>query len=302
MMPSSFFRKKSVCLCLMISALALSACETTASKSSPKTSREQTDKKINSAIENALREAEGRGNRQESLILLEQIYKRNAGDPNVAVRFARTLREDEQLNKARLVLMPHTKGKKAHPDALTEMAMVHLGLGNYKAAENTARESITLNPDQGRAFLALGTALDAQGHHEQAEVSFRRGLGHWKGDPAPILNNLALNLASQGNLKEALTILEKARSLSPRRMEIERNYRIISTLYETSSGQDRRSFAKPPKPLHKPRVPRHLKKQTATAAPAAKVEAQTLEEVQDLKEAKTPAKIKRARPPRSLND
>ena len=272
----------------MVSALALSACGATTSEQQPKSSYQETSGKINSAIEKALHEAEARGSKQESLLLMEQIYKRNASDPAVAVRFARALREDEQLNKARLVLASHTKGKKADPDALTEMAMVYLGLGDNKAAENTARASITLNPDQGRAFLALGTALDAQGHHEQAEVAFRRGLDHWKGDPAPILNNLALNLASQGNLKEAISILEKARSLSPRRMEIERNYRIISTLYETSSGQlDRRSFARPPKPSHKPRVPKLLRKQAPHPAP--KVEKETIEDIQGLKEPAAPA-------------
>lgn len=284
----------------MVSALALGACETTTtSEERPKPSPEQTENRINSAIEKALQDAENRGNKQESLLLLEQIYKRNSADPVVAARFARALREDEQLNKARLVLKPHTTGKKAHPDTLTEMAMVHLGLGDYQSAEETARESIALNPDQGRAFLALGTALDAQNRHEQAEEAFRQGLSHWKGDPAPILNNLALNLASQGNLKESLNVLEKARSLSPRRMEIERNYRIISTLYETSSGQSRRSFAPPPPaPSHKPDAPESLKNKIVIPAPATekvenaeveKVEKETLEEIQNLEEPAAPA-------------
>lgn len=289
----------------MASALALSACDTPTKEERPKHSMEQTENKINSAIEKALEDAENRGNKQESLLLLEQIYKRNSADPVVAARFARALREDEQLNKARLVLQPHTAGKKAHPEALTEMAMVHLGLGDYKSAEETARESITLNPDQGRAFLALGTALDAQNKHEQAEEAFRQGLSHWKGDPAPILNNLALNLASQGNLKESLAILEKARSLSPRRMEIERNYRIISTLYETSSGQDRRSFSAPtpPAPLHKPRTPDVLENQVVVPAPTVeKIEKETLEEIQNLEEPAAPTQAIQPRSKRSLND
>lgn len=219
----------------MVSALALSACGTTGSAQN---SAAKPAGSVDAAIERALDQAEAAGDTQQSIALMEQIYQRNQSNPVVATRFARALREDEQLNKARLVLTPFVNGEKADPEATTEMAMVHLGLGQYKEAEQFAREAVTMDENNGRAYLALGTALDAQNYHEQAEVAFRRGLDHWKGDPAPILNNLALNLASQDHLDEALGVLEKARKLSPRRMEIERNYRIISTLKETAVPEE----------------------------------------------------------------
>ena len=223
---------------LSVSVLALGACQsatTSAAKPGPQTTKTATGT-VDSALERAMAEAESNGNKQESLALLEQIYKRNASDPAVAVRFARALREDEQLNRARLVLSPHIHDGQANSDILTEMSLVQLGLGQYKDAETFARRAVETDPDNGRSFLALGTALDALGYYPQAEVAFRRGLERWKGDPAPILNNLALNLASQGNIDESLAVLDRARKLSPGRMEIERNYRIISTLNETSAG------------------------------------------------------------------
>jgi Flp pilus assembly protein TadD len=91
----------------------------------------------------------------------------------------------------------------------------------------------------------MGTALDAQGRHQDAEVAFREGVDNWQGDPAPILNNLALNLASQGRLEQSLEILRKAKKISPHRIEIERNLRIISTLQETAGPT-------PPAPRIKP--------------------------------------------------
>ena len=60
---------------------------------------------------------------------------------------------------------------------------------------------------------------------------------HWKGDSTPILNNLALNLASQGHLEEALSLIEKAQKMAPGRMDLERNRRIIATLLETTGGR-----------------------------------------------------------------
>src|SRR5690606_17224098 len=88
------------------------------------------------------------------------------------------------------------------------------------------------DPNQGRAYLALGTALDAQNYHEQAEVAFRGGLQKWNGDPAPLRDNIPLNLSSQNKLDQALDLLKRSQAESPGRVEIERNIRIISTLKE----------------------------------------------------------------------
>ncbi|MBN8521916.1 MAG: tetratricopeptide repeat protein [Alphaproteobacteria bacterium] len=263
---------------MMVSALALGACSTTTPStgtkpvSSVSTSGTEDPAKstvqntIDTALEQAIVDAESRGNKQESLTLLDQISKRNPNDPMVAARFARALREDEQLKRARQVLSPFISGKNAHPETLTEMSMVNLGMGEYSNAITNAQRSIDLDPKQGRAFLALGTALDAQGDHAGAEKAFRQGLNIWKGDPAPILNNLALNLAAQGNIDEALNVLDRARKLSPGRMEIERNYRIISTLNEgqikkkptatpASSTPDKKPATAPAKPsAEKPAV------------------------------------------------
>ncbi len=241
-----FFKLALPCLMVMTLAACQSATTRTAGEDSrPSTSLSTGETKVDRAIERALAQAEREGNKQESLVLLENIYNRNKTNPEVAVRYSRALREDEQMNRARLVLQPHTGKKDPYQPALTEMSMIHLGLGQYKEAEKFSRRASTLDEKDGRAFLALGTALDAQGLHQEAEEAFRTGLDEWKGDPAPILNNLALNLAAQGKVPEALKVLEKARDLSPRRMEIERNYRIISTLNETVGP---RVPKPPPKP------------------------------------------------------
>ncbi len=213
---------------LSLGVLALAACSSTGGNVSNRTDASRVD----SILQRAARDAKASGNKAETAVLLEQIYNNKPEDAAVATAYAQALREDEQLNRARQVLAPFTEGKDAYPDAVTELAMVQLALGQYKESELTARRGIELDPNNGRGYMALGTALDAQNYHEQAEVAFRRGLEKWKGDPAPMMNNLALNLASQNKLDQAIDMLQKAKEISPGRQELERNLRIVTTLKE----------------------------------------------------------------------
>ncbi|MEM8832969.1 MAG: tetratricopeptide repeat protein [Pseudomonadota bacterium] len=191
-------------------------------------------KAIPRSTEASLAAANKAGDKQEALAILQKIYVDNPKDPVVAVRYGRLLREDDQIKAAEKVLQPYTGGKNANDLALTEMAMTQIALGNFPAAQTYAEKALKLNDKNARSHLALGTALDAQKEHQKAEVAFRNGMKHWKGDPTPIMNNLALNLASQGHLQEALSLIEKALDKNPNRLDLERNRRIIATLLEST--------------------------------------------------------------------
>ena len=234
--------------------VALGACQTTETAQqkgkpiSAKQAASNVSQRLDTAFAEAIERAEASDNPQESIKIYEEILTLKPNDPDVSIRYARALRNDGQLQISKKVLKPFINAEPPYPEALTEMAMIHLSEGDFKNAELRARETITILPENGRAFLALGTALDAQEYHEQAETAFRRGIEYWRGDPAPILNNLALNLASQGKLDEAIKVLERARETSPNRLEIERNYRIISTLRETAGPVAPKPNAKPDAP------------------------------------------------------
>ena len=232
------------------SVIALSACS--ASNNGDKTSAPTTTKqttitdnnsarpnlesqKLDQVMKTALANAEANGNKVEVIATLEQILQANPDDAIIATRLARELRENDQIGKAERVLRPYVDGETPNVEAVTEMAMTQIALGNYDSAKRYALNSTVINPKNARGFLALGTAQDALKDHGNAEQSFRQGLKYWKGDPSPILNNLALNLASQGHLNESLSLLERAVKISPKRMELERNRRIIATLVETST-------------------------------------------------------------------
>jgi Flp pilus assembly protein TadD len=249
------------------SVLALAACGTT---SDANVTNKAGASRVDTILERAAREAKASGNTVETAALLEQLHTNNPNDPAIATSFGQALREDEQFTKARQVLYPFTQGKTPYPDAVMELAMVQLSLGQYKEAELTARDAVQLDPESGRAYLALGTALDAQNYHEQAEVAFRRGIDKWKGDPAPIMNNLALNLASQNKLDQAIDMLKKAKEISPGRIELERNLRIVTTLKEGADDflvkqeqNKKQAIAKPalaPVPLVKKQEPKTVTK------------------------------------------
>ena len=234
-------------LCFSLSLIALlTACasgpptgsyQTNSSAYQPMVPPEKT-KSIDKSTEVLLAEAEAAGDSQRVLAVLKDIYAKNPRDSIVATRYGRALREDDQINASVRTLEPFTRGSNASDMALTEMAMAQLALGQFNAAENYADKATKIDPKNGRAYLALGTALDAQKKHQPAEIAFRQGLKHWKGDSTPILNNLALNLASQGHLEEALSLIEKAQEMAPGRMDLERNRRIIATLLETTGGRN----------------------------------------------------------------
>lgn len=228
--------------------MALSACAASTQKTEPvgdSLNPTYQSTVIDKAMDKALTQAEASGNTEEALALLSQLNSRNPDDPKLAARYAKALRDDDQIKKAVEVLNSFSSGDKKDMDVITENAMAHLSLGDFKTAENLASDAIEMDEKNARAYLALGTAQDAQGKHQDAEISFRQGIKYWKGNPAPILNNLALNLASQGHLEESLSLIQKAQEKAPRNMELERNKRIISTLIETSGPR-------PPSPPKKP--------------------------------------------------
>ncbi len=186
--------------------------------------------KIDAALARAAEDGAEKGQSRANLASLERAYKSNSADPETVIRYARALRESDYLNRALIILAPLAGEEDAPSMIVSEYAAVNLGMGHYEEAEDFARKAILSNPDNYHAFHVLGIALDAMGHHQQAEVAFRRGLDNWEGDPTPIMNNLALNLASQGLLDEAVEILNRAAAAAPHRPEIERNMRIVKAL------------------------------------------------------------------------
>lgn len=232
--------------------VALGACQTTA----------ETDaaydraSKIDRVLESAARTAAASGNAEQELAILENRYKRSSDDPMLATEYAQALRHADYLNRASIVLSPFTRDPAAPAYVKNEYTAIQLALGNYTVAEDYAKQVILEDETNFRAFQNLGIALDAQGMQEEAERAYRKGLEYWEGDPTSIMNNLALNLATQGYVDEATEILEKAKAIAPHRMEIERNLRIVKALQETAHWTKKKETPDiDVKPTKKPDMP-----------------------------------------------
>ena len=243
-------RKILTSLSIMATALVLTACQATTTehaskdpltvtKSNPRTQSAASvatstkDQKIDSALNQAAIESAVRGNKRQSLSYLEKLYVRNPQDPAKAINYASALRRAKEYERAAIILDPIANNPDMPSVAKTEFAAIQLALGNNKQAEQFAQKAVLQNENDFRAYHYLGIALDAEGRHPEAERAFRKGLAIWQGDPIPIMNNLALNLTAQNNLNEALKILERAKTIAPKRIEVERNLRIVRALKET---------------------------------------------------------------------
>lgn len=223
-------RQKTFSTLVMLGALAaLSGCQTSAD---PSAVQARSDK-INAALERAAINAAGTGEVKKTLAYLEQLYKRNSNDEAAALRYAEALRKTDYLNRAGLVLAPFAKAEDSSAEVNREYAAIQLALGYYDQAERFAQKAIVKNEKDYKAYHYLGISLDARNMHEAAERAFRKALDYWEGDPTPVMNNLALNLASQGFLDEAMDILHQAQSVAPHRIEIERNLRIVRALKQS---------------------------------------------------------------------
>lgn len=219
---------------LSASCLTLGACSTTGD-----TPSSAHGDQIDGVLERAAHDAAAKGHTQQSLALLENRYKRNSESEQIAIEYAAALRDMQYLNRASTVIAPFARSETGSIAAKNEFAAVQLALGNYTVAEDFSKQVIVMDEANYVAFQQLGIALDAQGMHEEGERAYRKALEYWEGDPTPIMNNLALNLATQGYTNEAIEILQKAKSIAPHRQDIERNLRIVTTLQEGQPSKKR---------------------------------------------------------------
>jgi Flp pilus assembly protein TadD len=227
--------------CLLALALFLGAC---AAPNDPQAGnpfdslqgqRAATERRLSTVAADAI----GAGKTQEALLAYEKLHRRNSRHPDTALNYAQLLRRSGKAEAALHVLAPFATGKSASsagaPRGLmqNEYAAALIETGKFDPAREGLEAVLNdatlaeFHPDASNLF---GVSLDAQGQHKAAEKLFRQALDGWKGDPTPVMNNLALCLASQGIFDEALTLLRRAQIMAPEKTEIARNVQIVSDL------------------------------------------------------------------------
>jgi Flp pilus assembly protein TadD len=232
-------------LTLALISTSLTACETTSSQVETSTG------KITAPLPKPASNADILyGESRDNLANIESKHLQKTDDALISARYGKALREAGKLKEARTILLPLSDNKEVGTMVNTELSALYMSEGNFSKAEFAARKAIKQDAANYRAWRNLGNAVDAQEKYVEGETTFRRSMEIWTGDDkVPVMNNLALNLAAQGYTDRALTLLYEAQKLSPERIEIERNIRIIRTLSEPPM------FAKPKRPLPESKVP-----------------------------------------------
>ncbi|TVQ83090.1 MAG: hypothetical protein EA357_07030 [Micavibrio sp.] len=217
----------SLCLC---TALLLSGCQSTEGK-----------ERYRQAIES--RQQITQENAAEAVELYERLYTRNAGDTEIAVKYAEALRKSGRPQQALTVLQPLADlQQNREPEMLLEYTAVNIALGRFMHAEHALSRFASLSEEQKKnhmpqALNLEGLILSAGGHHEEAEEKYRTALAEWSGDPSPVMNNLALCLAQQGAFDEAVELLREARLISPDGRMQQQNLILVEKLRAQAEGR-----------------------------------------------------------------
>ncbi len=231
----------------LVALTALSGCKATSDAlKEPVNSMRGMKAEREQRLSNAAADAIAAGKTDEALRYYAQLHKEHGGDRNIALVYAQLLRKTGNPQEAVHVLEPFASYTARnndqavtvvyHSDAvvLNELAAAHIATGNFDAADKLLTHVIddpNSGPMHADAFSLKGIVLDAQGKHHEAEKMFNQALAGWKGDPTPVMNNLALCLAAQGQFDQALDTLRRALVISPNdKQEIARNIALISDL------------------------------------------------------------------------
>lgn len=207
------------------------------------------------------------GNTMESLRLYHDIYKKDPDNKGHALRYAQLLRKTGKPEGALKILAPfglsHGEPKDgADPEVLLEIAACDIALARFDDGEpvlNAILENEKAKDLHTEAYNLMGVVLDARGKHREAEQMFKMALDGWKGNPATVMNNLALSLANQGMFDQSLTTLRRALVISPDKQEVARNIQIV---------QDLRDNLVPEAPLRLAPAKKVIRPKTQKSAPA----------------------------------
>ena len=240
---------KRIPLVIGLAALtALSACNAADPLNKPIDSLRGMKQETQARLTAQTSDAIAAGKTAEALDLYGRLHKEHPHDRSVAIVYAQLLRRSGRADEAVNVLSPfasfheHSNNQSetvvvtynADAVVLNELAAAHIATGNFDAADKLLRHVLAdpgSAPMHADAESLMGIVLDARGQHRDAEQMFNKALQSWKGDPTPVMNNLALCLAAQGQFDQALDTLRRALVISPNdKQEIARNIALISNL------------------------------------------------------------------------
>lgn len=180
---------------MTVLALPLAGCKTTGDDTTGSISASETPRT----------EAEWR----QSLEVWGDRYKKDPGDAQAAMAYARALRATEQRSQAVAVLEQSAMRNPRNMPLLGEYGRALAAAGQYpQALDALGRANTPDNPDW-RILNAEGAVLDQMGRHVEAQRIYSTALKIVPDEPS-VLSNLGLSYALTRDLKRAETTLRRA--------------------------------------------------------------------------------------------
>jgi Flp pilus assembly protein TadD len=146
---------------------------------------------------------------RRDVVVYEQQYHTNPGNPEVALRLAQALRATGQHQQAVAVLEQATIRNPRNRVLLGAYGRALAAVGNYAQAFDVLSRAHTPDQPDWRILSAQGTVLDQMGRHAEAQRYYASALKIVPEEPS-VLSNLGLSYALSKDLVNAETTLRRA--------------------------------------------------------------------------------------------
>jgi len=146
--------------------------------------------------------AEAAGDRDLAIAMYGQAAIDVPSDLIVQRRSAEGLARNGRLEEAAALLQHRLSEGGRRPELLVTLGSIQVLAGKPAQAQATFSEVLAMRPDDLRALVNKGVALDLDRRHGEAQALYRRALELSPRDPV-ISNDLALSLMLSGHVEEA---------------------------------------------------------------------------------------------------
>lgn len=146
--------------------------------------------------------AEGSGDRELAASMYSTAAAELPSDTAVQLRSAEGLARNGRVEEAAGLLRRRLRDDPRQAELLATLGSIEVLSGQPAQAETTLTEALAIRPDNIRALVNKGVALDLQKRHGEAQGLYRQALTLTPRDAA-ISNNLALSLLLSGHAAEA---------------------------------------------------------------------------------------------------
>jgi Flp pilus assembly protein TadD len=138
-----------------------------------------------------------------------ELYKSNPGNGDVAIRYARALREIGQRTQAAAVLEQASIRDPKNRALLGAYGRALADVGNYPQALEVLNRAHSPDQPDWHILSVQGAVFDQMGRHEEAQRYYASALRIAPDEPS-VLSNLGLSYALSKDLKQAEETLRRA--------------------------------------------------------------------------------------------